>query len=186
MPIEIDCVCGKHLTAPDSAAGKKGKCPTCGRSVVVPDPKAEARQSARIEAADGVEVKANCLIADSDAKSMKTSISMFEEHGYRVLHSTTDSQDAIDKIRELKPDIVILDEKLRPMSGFKVIQMINDPMNPKNKGVWDVIFAMTSSKVSGREKQYALSLGVEIFVQKPFTPVQVFPRIERRLAHKKR
>lgn len=39
MPIKMTCVqCGKSLTAPDTAAGSRGKCPQCGTSMTVPSP----------------------------------------------------------------------------------------------------------------------------------------------------
>ncbi|MBI5863811.1 MAG: hypothetical protein HZB38_04760 [Planctomycetes bacterium] len=39
MPIEIHCNhCGKLVRAPDDAAGKHGKCPTCHQTVYVPTP----------------------------------------------------------------------------------------------------------------------------------------------------
>jgi len=36
--IHFTCRCGKEVQAPDSAAGKIGKCPTCGAKVEVPRP----------------------------------------------------------------------------------------------------------------------------------------------------
>lgn len=36
MPISVTCTCGKKLTAPDDAAGKKAKCPDCGTRVLIP------------------------------------------------------------------------------------------------------------------------------------------------------
>jgi RsiW-degrading membrane proteinase PrsW (M82 family) len=36
MPISVTCACGKKLKAPDSAAGKRSKCPACGQPVTVP------------------------------------------------------------------------------------------------------------------------------------------------------
>lgn len=36
MTLKMTCACGKHISAPDAAAGKKGKCPGCGREIVLP------------------------------------------------------------------------------------------------------------------------------------------------------
>lgn len=36
MPITVICGCGKQLSAPDAAAGKKAKCPGCGQILLVP------------------------------------------------------------------------------------------------------------------------------------------------------
>jgi len=38
MAIEFRCVCGKKLTVPDDAAGRKAKCPSCNAVVNVPGP----------------------------------------------------------------------------------------------------------------------------------------------------
>ena len=36
MPITVSCVCGRKLKAPDSFAGKKAKCPNCGKVLAIP------------------------------------------------------------------------------------------------------------------------------------------------------
>jgi TM2 domain-containing membrane protein YozV/ribosomal protein L40E len=36
MAIQVACICGKRLKAPDSLAGKNAKCPACGTLVPVP------------------------------------------------------------------------------------------------------------------------------------------------------
>src|SRR3954468_8440602 len=38
MPIVVACSCGKRFRAPDSAAGRRGKCPGCGGPIEVPRP----------------------------------------------------------------------------------------------------------------------------------------------------
>jgi hypothetical protein len=41
MPISVFCQCGAKLNAPDSAAGKRVKCPKCGAALTVPAPVAD-------------------------------------------------------------------------------------------------------------------------------------------------
>ena len=36
MAIEVSCECGKRLRARDELAGRKARCPGCGKSIVVP------------------------------------------------------------------------------------------------------------------------------------------------------
>jgi hypothetical protein len=38
MPIPVTCACGKKLNAPDTLAGKRAKCPTCQKLVLIPEP----------------------------------------------------------------------------------------------------------------------------------------------------
>ncbi len=35
VPIDVQCSCGKRLKAPDNSAGKRGKCPACGQSLLI-------------------------------------------------------------------------------------------------------------------------------------------------------
>jgi len=45
MPIKFECTeCHKTVTAPDSAGGKKGKCPFCGQRVDIPLPEPPQEQ----------------------------------------------------------------------------------------------------------------------------------------------
>lgn len=41
MVIKARCLCGKAINAPDSAAGKRGKCPECGKPIRIPVPEPE-------------------------------------------------------------------------------------------------------------------------------------------------
>lgn len=38
MPVRFSCSCGKNLKVPDQHAGRRVKCPSCGKSLVVPQP----------------------------------------------------------------------------------------------------------------------------------------------------
>jgi predicted RNA-binding Zn-ribbon protein involved in translation (DUF1610 family) len=38
MTIQLTCSCGKRLRVPDNAAGKRAKCPACGKVGIVPSP----------------------------------------------------------------------------------------------------------------------------------------------------
>ena len=48
MSIRVQCRCGKRLVAPESSAGKKGKCPACGAVFLVPQAPVPAERSAPI------------------------------------------------------------------------------------------------------------------------------------------
>lgn len=47
MALKLKCPCGERLVAPESAIGKRGKCSKCGRSFVIPDPKAPRAKTAK-------------------------------------------------------------------------------------------------------------------------------------------
>jgi twitching motility two-component system response regulator PilH len=184
MTIKVLCECGKTLCAPESAAGRKGRCPTCNRVILVPTPKEEQDTATVASVPEGeaeTAVRAGAIVGDASPSDLAATSRLFREHGYNVLYAGGNANDLVEKVRDLRPDVVMLDIKLDGTNGFQVIRTLKDPINPRNRDIWQTLFVMSTSELSGRDKQYALSLGVEIFVQKPFTPVQVFPRLNRRL-----
>jgi hypothetical protein len=45
MPIKVACACGKKLAVKEEFAGKKGKCPACGKLLSIPRPKVQEESS---------------------------------------------------------------------------------------------------------------------------------------------
>ena len=72
MSISFQCACGKKIQAPDSTAGKAGKCPGCGGTVTVPSPAAATATVAVLDA-DPVDVprEAGAEVAVSQGGSMR-------------------------------------------------------------------------------------------------------------------
>ena len=190
MAIVLTCECGKRLVAPEKAAGRKGRCPSCGKTLSIPDKAANVEQAEpREEDAIASEseddaARRKVIIADANEGDVNQTAQMFEDHGYAVIWKGRDAGEVIDKVRELAPDLIVLNENLVGMKGFHVVRTLTDPANPKNEDVWRKLYVMTTDKMRGRDKQYALSLGIEIFVDKPIVPTHMFPRIERRLRKK--
>ena len=54
MPIQVACECGKRFAVADQHAGKKGKCPACGRVIQVPAAQPVGLVSAAHAGAPGV------------------------------------------------------------------------------------------------------------------------------------
>ena len=45
MPISVTCSCGKTFAAPDNLAGKRVKCPQCGKPLDIPHPTSSSQQA---------------------------------------------------------------------------------------------------------------------------------------------
>lgn len=48
----------------------------------------------------------------------------WERFGFKVIHSTCDSLEAWDKIREMKPDVVFADIRMPEMTGIELFSNI--------------------------------------------------------------
>lgn len=176
MP-RFKCPCGKILSVPEAAAGKKAKCPGCGRLLRVPE--AQAGPTADVaEPEDTGDHKGRIVLAESRSADRDSAERMLADHGYRVFVAE-DGEKAVDLIRRHKPDLAIVDLKTDKLSGFQVIKAITDQFHPQNREVWQTPFLMTTSKVTGRDRQYAISLGVMHYYAKPLVPAKVCARIER-------
>src|SRR3954451_20132616 len=55
MALKFRCVCGRKLSAPESAVGRRGRCPECGDIFVVPSAQALEPEPIKFAAADAPE-----------------------------------------------------------------------------------------------------------------------------------
>ena len=105
---------------------------------------------------------------------------MLETGGYEVV-SAGDGQEAIQKVYDEKPDLIILDVMLPSMTGFQVCKHIKDPMNDKSGDCWRTPVLMVTAQAKGRDVQYAKSVGADGFMKKPFEARDLYRRLERLL-----
>ena len=210
MEIRFKCPCGKVLGAPEHAAGRKARCPACERRLRVPGGEAEPEEKAKEKAkeketvtrtrqrserldapatgmadivaahADAEDEAVRIVVADSNPAELETLRKMLADHGFEV-YAAADGEQAVEYIRKYKPALAIVDLKMDKMGGFQMVKAISDQFNPLNQDVWDMPILMTCPKITGRDKQYAISLGVKFYFEKPLVPTKVFERIERLL-----
>ena len=202
MAIRFRCVCGQKLKTQDDTVGKRAKCPKCDKWLIVPqsvtyDTVAQEyhRDDAENEPAGArppvaalhdeeppppqpPKDKARLVLADGVPAERAALAGMLRDHGYVVVEAT-DGPTAVQAIRKECPDAAIVDVRLEGLSGFHVIEQITNPANALNKDVWTTPMLMTTSRLRGRDKQYAMSLGVHGFMLKPISPSDLFPKLEK-------
>jgi CheY-like chemotaxis protein len=118
------------------------------------------------------------LVADSDPVALAKTVAMLKEHSYAVAE-VHDGVAAIDQARTKMPDAMVLDVRLDNISGFQVIQQIRNMANPHNKDSWHIPALMTTTKLKGRDKQYAMSIGVNDLFVKPLIPAETMEWVEK-------
>jgi two-component system nitrate/nitrite response regulator NarL len=69
-------------------------------------------------------VSARILIVDDNSVARKTIRSFLSWHSFRVCGEAADGKEAIKKVRELKPDIVLLDINMPGMNGIQTAAKI--------------------------------------------------------------
>lgn len=70
------------------------------------------------------------VIADDHADFRKLAARLLRAAGYQVIAEASDGESAIDTVRRLQPDVLLLDIQLPDMDGFSVaIQLAGEPTN---------------------------------------------------------
>lgn len=116
------------------------------------------------------------VIVDDDPMVGNLSHDLLIDEGYKVC-LVQNSGEAIETIREKKPRLVILDIMMPGVSGMELCKRVkSDPELKKIK----VVFV--SGKAFQAEKQRALELGCDIFIQKPYN-VDTFAKTIGQILH---
>ena len=90
-------------------------------------------------------------------------------YNYKVLEAQ-DGLDALDVIRKNKVDCVILDIMLPNMDGFTTCKRL--------KEIADIPVIMLSARVSEEDKLLGFNMGIDDYVEKPFSPKVLMARVK--------
>ena len=114
------------------------------------------------------------LVCD-DAIFMRTMISdILSQAGYQIIGEAETGSQAVQKYRELKPDLVTMDIVMPDMSGIEAVREIckEDP---------DARILMCSAMGQQALVVEAIQAGAKDFVVKPFQPSRVLEAVQRLL-----
>ena len=103
------------------------------------------------------------LIVDDEPETLKLLTIIFEKEGYEVF-SESNGSNIIQKIIDLKPDIIILDMLMPDMNGLDVLKLINS----KYSNNFTVPIIALTSYQNLDMKLSVLKEGVIDYLQKPF------------------
>ncbi|GAA2757009.1 ANTAR domain-containing response regulator [Actinopolymorpha rutila] len=110
------------------------------------------------------------VVAEDEALIRLDLAEMLGEEGYDVVGQAADGEHALNLVRELRPDLVILDVKMPRLDGISVAEAIG------NESICPVIILTAFSQ---RELvTRASEAGAMAYLVKPFTKADLVPAIE--------
>ena len=119
--------------------------------------------------------KKKILLVD-DEKDLVYAVKLqLEADGYEVLIAY-DGQEALDKARREKPDIIILDVMLPKLDGYKVCRMLK--FDEKYKKIPLIIF---TARVQASDEKLSYAVGADAYVTKPFDSHVLLDQIKKLL-----
>jgi putative two-component system response regulator len=120
---------------------------------------------------------ARILIVD-DMQANVTGLSqILARAGYAICISVTDPLEALDKFPELRPDLLLLDWHMEPVSGLEFIEQLKTRLPAASL---PPIIVLTAD-VSPATRREALAVGASDFLAKPLDPSEVLLRIRNLL-----
>ena len=117
------------------------------------------------------------LIVDREPQACRrVARALEDEPGVEVLGQVGGAEEAVETIRALKPDLVILDVELPGLDGFGVLQRAADAHQPL------IVFVTASDRHARR----AFEVHAVDYVLKPFGPERIRAAVHRAIARRAR
>ena len=115
------------------------------------------------------------LYADDDLEQLEFMRLMLASRGFKFLEAT-DGRQAIEKIRLLTPDVILLDLLMPNVGGFGVLKAIKADAQTRHIPV-----IVLSAWPTGDNRERARQAGAVAFVPKPYRPTQLLQLINKAL-----
>jgi DNA-binding response OmpR family regulator len=109
------------------------------------------------------------LIVD-DEERMVRFIRLNLEHDGFIVSEAFNGRQALQRLRDETPDLILLDVMMPDMDGFEVLEMVRE-MNA-------VPVIMLTAKGEENDRVRGLELGADDYVSKPFSPRELTSRIK--------
>ncbi|BAK78727.1 response regulator receiver protein [Pseudogulbenkiania sp. NH8B] len=113
------------------------------------------------------------LIADDEPNIVISVEYLMKREGFEVLVAG-DGEEALAKIRQHRPDIVLLDVMMPKMNGFDVCQAVR--ADPALAGVR---ILMLTAKGRDTEVAKGLALGADVYMTKPFSTRELVEKVRQ-------
>ncbi|MBS0545080.1 MAG: response regulator [Proteobacteria bacterium] len=116
-------------------------------------------------------MKKKILIADDEQNIVISLEFLMKREGYEVTIAN-DGEEAVQRIRETRPDLVLLDVMMPRKSGFDVCQEVRaDP------SLASVRIMMLTAKGRDTEVSKGLALGADAYMTKPFSTKELVEKV---------
>jgi two-component system OmpR family response regulator len=119
--------------------------------------------------------KPRILVAEDDAGIRELVRTRLDQAGYDT-HIARNGLEAAERIRELRPDAVVLDINMPGLDGFGVLALMR-----QDGAFKDTRVLVLTARHAAEDVKRALSLGAKDYLTKPFSESQLIARVARLL-----
>jgi two-component system, OmpR family, response regulator len=125
---------------------------------------------------------AKILVVDDDP-DMRLAIASVLKSRHHAVIEAGDGYDALRKLKEERPELMLLDLLMPGMDGFAVIKELRDSHKTEYPNV--PILVISSIREEASHRRYELELGHELsvddYIEKPIEPFVLLERVDKLL-----
>ena len=118
------------------------------------------------------------VAVDDNPVNLKVVAATLSHAGYEVVTATSGAE-ALARIAEVHPNLVIMDVMMPEMDGFEATRMIRQDADGRNSGT--PIIALTANAMTHQVYEY-LASGMDGFVAKPIEVERLFAALDAALS----
>ena len=116
--------------------------------------------------------KAKILVVDDEKDLVDMLIIRLEAADYEV-HAAYDGQEGLNKVKEIMPDIILLDVMMPKLDGYQVCRLLKFDEKFKN-----IPIIMLTARGQEQDKETGGQVGADMYVTKPFESADLVQKIE--------
>ena len=120
---------------------------------------------------------AKILVADDSRDVVLILEQRLTSNGYQVI-TAFDGAEALHKVKQERPDLIILDVMMPKLNGFQVARMIKFDQQLKHIPV-----LLLTARAQQMDKDAGMKMGAEEYITKPYDAEHLLARIHYWLTH---
>lgn len=114
---------------------------------------------------------AHILIAE-DERDIRELIKFTLTFAGHQITEAVNGEDAVEKAREIIPDLIMTDVRMPKMTGYEACKVIKN-----NESTKHIPVVILSAKGQDEEKDLGIEAGADDYIVKPFAPDQLTKRV---------
>ncbi len=116
--------------------------------------------------------KSKVLVVDDEERILRLMEALLIPLGHEIIMAR-DGKEALQKVREIPPDVILLDVMMPKMTGFEVARRLKEDEETK---IIPIVMVTALKEVEDRVK--ALKVGVDDFLTKPVDKTELTARVQ--------
>lgn len=130
----------------------------------------------RLRTSGGRRLAIDIVIAEDEPSILESLDFILRRAGWSI-EAVTDGEAALERVRKVRPRMVVLDVMLPKRSGFDVLRQLRADIETR-----DMPVLILTAKGQAQDRRIAEELGADGFVTKPYSNAEVVDAVRRLLS----